>query len=592
MRLNTTAWPLLGAALLAGCGAAPEEAANESPGVETIRLVPRDTLGIEMGDTCYTFGMIGAAEYTSTGNIAVGDISVMRLRLYSPEGAYLRSGGRQGEGPGEFAYPSGAWAVPGGGMAVADAMGGKVIFYNSLLELDHEVTGFVPSTPQIVAVLDDRSLVGCSFSFDEETMEVVNRLQRWDNGESEASVTYMTRSGVYDPNDPMKLFEDLAIHACALPDGRVVAAPFSTEEYVLTCWLPDGEVDWVAEMPFARSRRDPEVIETDRELMRAAAERNGGSTAEVDGIAIPEWAHAVVGLQTDGSRIWARRDGTMVPRYDVFDFDGSLLFTCEVPDLPFAAGVMIRFSPFGVLAFEPDPSDYSKVILMDLPGGNRAPVPDGTVEPEALSADAPASPGELSLANPGLTTWTVTVAEGIEPVVVCIYWTTGEGLPEGFGSAHTVNVSPLSGGDGENFPVEDARFRADGDPAGWFVAEDMNFDGYTDFRLMQSPAAGSNSYWLFWLYEPASGRFRRALDWDSAGLVSPEFRPDEGIIFCFNNSGYTSYSDNWYAVENNIPVLFRQESTELVGDSMVTVTLERVDGIMTETGRSSPGRDS
>jgi hypothetical protein len=590
MNMNRTGLPFLCAVLLAGCGAAPEEATGGSPETDTVRLVPRDTIGIELGDTCYTFGMIGAAEYLSTGNIAVGDVSAMRIRIYSPDGTFLRSGGREGEGPGEFAYPSGAWPAPGGGIAVGDAMGGKVIFYNSFLELDHEVTGFIPSTPQIVSVLGDRAMVGSSFSFDQETMEVVNNLQRWEDGESEASVTYMTRSGVFDQNDPMAIFEDLAINACALPDGRVVAIPLSSEEYMLTCFHPDGEVDWVKEMPFERSRRDEEVIETDRMLMRSTMERYGESGAMVDDIPIPEWSHAVLSLQTDGTRLWARRDGTMIPRYDVFDFDGSLLFHCEVPDLPFAAGVMIRFSPFGALAFEADPADYSRVILLDLPAGSPAAVPE-IVDEAALRGGALRYPGELSLASPGLTTWTLSVADDIEPVVVSIYWTAGGDMAEGFGSAHTVNVAPLSGGQGESFPVEDSRFHADLDPAGWFVAEDMNFDGYTDFRLMESPAAGPNTYWLFWLYDPASGGFRRARDWETAGLVSPEFRPDEGVIFCFNSGGYASYSNDWYRVEESLPVLFRRESTELVGDSAITVTLERIDGVMTETARSSSGME-
>jgi len=568
--------------LMAGCGA---ESPDTESAAETVELTPRDTIGIEIGDSCYTFGVIGAAEYTTTGNIAVGDISVMRMRLYSPDGTYIGSGGSSGEGPGEYAYPTGAFPTAGGGIAVTDAMGGKVIFYDSLLTFDHEVLGFVPNTPQLVTVLGDGALVGSTFTFDQETMEVRNSLQRWEEGETEASVTYLTRAAVYDPSDPMAVFEGLAIHACALPDGRVVAAPLSTDEYVLTCYLPDGGVDWVTERPFERTRRDEEVIETDRELMRAAAERNGGSVAMVDELPIPEWSHSIAGLQTDGSRIWVRRDGSMVPEYDVFDFEGGFLFPCEVPGLPYAAGINIRFSPFGALAFEVDPADFSKVILIDLPG-----LPAGGPRlslATSLAGSVPASPeSDLpTTASPGLTSCTLQVAADIEPLLISVYWTTGEGLPDGFASAHTVMTAPLSGGEADRFQV-DTRFHADLDPSGWFVVEDMNFDGFLDFRLMESPSAGPDTYWLFWLFDPGSGRFRRASEWESAGLVSPEFDPVERTIRSFSRGGYGLYTTTWFVVEDGIPEPVRMEITEPgEGDSLFLVTMERIDGVMTETGR-------
>jgi hypothetical protein len=43
--------------------------------------------------------------------------------------------------------------------------------------------------------------------------------------------------------------------------------------------------------------------------------------------------------------------------------------------------------------------------------------------------------------------------------------------------------------------------------AGFFL-EDMNFDGYVDFRVQAFVPAGPNTPYLYWLYDSASGGFK------------------------------------------------------------------------------------
>lgn len=55
-----------------------------------------------------------------------------------------------------------------------------------------------------------------------------------------------------------------------------------------------------------------------------------------------------------------------------------------------------------------------------------------------------------------------------------------------------------------------------------FVAEDMNFDGYTDFRLMDFlPAYTWNVNYLYWLYNPSKKMFER--DTLLEVIYGPEF---------------------------------------------------------------------
>ena len=53
------------------------------------------------------------------------------LRVYSPDGTWLRDIGREGEGPGEYKRPdSGLAILPDGRVAMRDPGNGRIIFYS------------------------------------------------------------------------------------------------------------------------------------------------------------------------------------------------------------------------------------------------------------------------------------------------------------------------------------------------------------------------------------------------------------------------------------------------------------------------------
>ncbi len=54
---------------------------------------------------------------------------------------------------------------------------------------------------------------------------------------------------------------------------------------------------------------------------------------------------------------------------------------------------------------------------------------------------------------------------------------------------------------------------------------DMNFDGYTDVRLIESRPAGPNLPYLNWLYDPASGKFVESAALNA--ITAPRFDADK-----------------------------------------------------------------
>lgn len=353
-------------ACIIGCtggDADPESVSSVENTLRTI-LVPVDSIGIEMGDSNYVFGVIRAADFTTAGNVVIGDIASMRMSMFSPGGEYICSGGRQGEGPGEYAAPSGITPSPGGGFMVTDMMGGKFIFYDSLLEFSHELSGFIPNPPNNPVILDDGHIVGTRFIFNNEGGNLNNSLHRWEPGETEPSITYFSRRGEFNQQNPQAVFRSTAINCCALPDGSVISSPMSTEEYIITCYTPEGEIDWEIHRPFERIRRSEEEIEMEREMMRAAMRRNGRDPSYADQFEFHAWADAVTDLKTDGERIWARRGGVLVPLFDIYSTEGEFLYSCNAPDFPYGSSIAFRISPHGILAYLANPEDYSKVYIL------------------------------------------------------------------------------------------------------------------------------------------------------------------------------------------------------------------------------------
>ena len=357
---------LLGLAACNGGGGRGDAASLEQRAMDAdSQLVPVDSIGVELGDSTLMFGTVGAVCRTSSGRIAVADVGQMRIRLFSRDGRYLYSGGRRGEGPGEFSMPGGVFPTPDGGIAVPDRMGGKIIYFDSTLSLQREWNNFSGRPPGTMTALPDGGMVGTEIDFDRANGSLSNSLCLWPADSAQPSVTYMERSAPFSRENPRQAWHETAIYFAAFPDGRVVASPESREECLITCWNADGERLWEVERPFQRVPRPQEDIMWEREMIRRQITRRGGDASFADQVEIPQWAEAVIDLQVVDNRIWVRRGGSAVPFYEVLDEDGNLLKTCSVPRLPYGSGVVVHISSHGTLAYQSDPLDYYKVYLLD-----------------------------------------------------------------------------------------------------------------------------------------------------------------------------------------------------------------------------------
>lgn len=116
------------------------------------RLVPESSIGEMEGADEYMLGNVGALAVDSAGHVYVFDSQVPALRVYDADGRFVRTIGRQGEGPGEYKQPDAGLAVlPDGRILLRDPGNARINVYapsGETLEAWPIRGGFFTSYPQ------------------------------------------------------------------------------------------------------------------------------------------------------------------------------------------------------------------------------------------------------------------------------------------------------------------------------------------------------------------------------------------------------------------------------------------------------------
>ena len=126
------------------------------------------------------------------------------------------------------------------------------------------------------------------------------------------------------------------------------------------------------------------------------------------------------------------------------------------------------------------------------------------------------------------------------------------------------------------------------------VVEDMNFDGFKDFRVQAEMPAGPNIPYYCFLWDAKANKFvhSKALDF----VTSPEFDQKAKLVRSFNRDSAASYIDEAYKFENGKLILMESKVTEfaespdpLQQDKLIkTETVKkRVDGKMKVVSQTS-----
>ncbi len=139
-----------------------ETPADAVPVFATLDSAPSLKLGSLDGPKEEQFGSIVGIAPLSDGSVAVLDGQAAEIRIFGPDGAYLRTVGRKGEGPGELSYPRALSALAGDTLAVYDPLSGRITRFapNGALGRVARLQSDGPVRPYVTSFFDDGSMVG------------------------------------------------------------------------------------------------------------------------------------------------------------------------------------------------------------------------------------------------------------------------------------------------------------------------------------------------------------------------------------------------------------------------------------------------
>jgi len=354
--------------ILLSCSSGNNEPLAETQSGGRIELEVADTIGVELGDSNYVFGAVIDAEFLHDGNIALLDVTRNRISVFSLEGDFISSFGREGGGPGEFAEPSQIVALNDGRTAVPDNMHRSIIFFDSLFQYQDEITGFIPTPPLPVSAGHGASIVGMQLHYrhEAEVLHLGYRIAAWDSL-TEPSRIYWEEYIIPEDNT----FEMYPPRFCTDSRGRVYTAPFSWDQYEVTCISAQSDTVFQISEPYSEMQKTQEELET--EHMGYRCDTPGFDSSDRRRITARWSPHpvrtAIADLYTDRrDRLWVRtgRRESPSPLFEVYDSTGTHVATVQTDLGPGANNWSFVFGDSTVLAFDTNPDDYSRVMVLNI----------------------------------------------------------------------------------------------------------------------------------------------------------------------------------------------------------------------------------
>jgi hypothetical protein len=303
----------------------------ESP-VE-VDLAERWRLGGETENEDEFFGVIMQITTDADGNVYLLDSQLDQVNVYSSEGEFIRTIGREGEGPGEFRRPGDMMILPDGNIGVVQSMPGKIV----VLTPQGDPVGNQPVPGEGEGT---QFFLGCRSASDHFVLGV-NFFSRGDDGfktifrmigvdsRGEQTAEYFTSETKRDFAN--LVFDEQELGGFGVrwdvgPDGRLFANRVF-DQYRIDVWNADGSANRSITRAYESRQRTPAEMDEASKRFRVVINNR-------------EPEKKISKTDRDVMQLYAREDGTVwvlssrggldtpdgvVGTFDIFDRDGRFV---------------------------------------------------------------------------------------------------------------------------------------------------------------------------------------------------------------------------------------------------------------------------
>jgi hypothetical protein len=281
-------------------------------------------------------GVVGELIHDDEGNVYILDGQLSEIQVISPDGEWLTTIGREGEGPGEFRNGGDMFWLPNGQIGVTQFWPGKIVTLRpdgapgDEFRLPYGKGGSLQVASRGMVTDGGVVLSGSAWVQEDDQSFQLTYLKTFAVDGTEVAHFHEGKRPQAFGNWTFleERYIDFQRRWTAAPDGRVAAA-MEFDRYRIHVWNPDGTVDRIIERPdFEPVKRTGEELEQFQVIYDRITRWNPGSSFEVN----PN--HQTIGqlfFREDGT-LWVQnaRDQWRTPdgrftSFDVYDQKGRFV---------------------------------------------------------------------------------------------------------------------------------------------------------------------------------------------------------------------------------------------------------------------------
>lgn len=354
---------------MAGCGIDVDATlVNE---VDSLRLVPVDTIGVLMGDSTEMFGNIFDAALLPSGELVVVDLLKRCVSVFDSRGQFIRQIGRSGSGPGEFQHaPTFVLWLPGSELiAIREDVTSDWLTYSAQGEfIDRR--DLTENMIMDIVFLDDSTAVYYTMGVEWNTLDVSYSVQCMDTdtGEPVSDILFYER-----PMEPSSDFIPGYVMLAADGNGNLFLSRANSQYWSVEVYSRDGELLNTLEKTdvterehviLPESAEDTPVIPGIEPFTIMTTGENGLSMMKTTNLPEDHPIISALAIDSEG-RLWSRRGGFPGNTWDISDTEGNIIAVVDVT-LPDSVCHNLIVNSNGFIAIDNRSSDFHRVYIMEL----------------------------------------------------------------------------------------------------------------------------------------------------------------------------------------------------------------------------------
>ena len=308
----------------------------ETPAAGESTLGARELWRVGDDEEDVLIGVVSELLHDADGNVYLLDGQLSEIQVLDPDGQWLNTIGREGEGPGEFRNASDMFWIPGGQIGVLQTWPGKIVTLRpdgtpgDAMALPFDKGGSMQIGSLGHGIDGGIVMAGAGWTREDGGMFQLSYLKAVDAAGNDLAVFHEDKREQSFGNWEFReeRWVDFQRRWTAAPDGRVAAA-LSFDDYRIHVWNRDGSLAHVIERPGAAPvERTGEEKQAFQAAFDAMTRWNPGSTFRIRD------THQAVGrlfYRQDGSlwvqsaaAQWRSPEGRFTS-FDVYDRDGRFV---------------------------------------------------------------------------------------------------------------------------------------------------------------------------------------------------------------------------------------------------------------------------